>query len=180
MLNSVKSFKKMFSAFMVVVLLLSTQGNVFAAENQEAEDGLVSIEVIPNAEADAMFGDGALVSPYGLSVPSKSDVWDLDTDGIYYFSVDAEGSTIYSNYVFSGHSGSVKVYLDEKKSSTKDKHTFKLCKRGTFNTTLYTYKFAHGTTQSIEMTCESDDLIYFSVTPNGDTFISSTSYIKKN
>lgn len=178
----------------VVIFIFAVSGipQVVHAYETDCENGLVSVEVIPNDEADALLPKNLYLavnsieedyeynSTKGLSVPDASDIWNLTSDGQYNFTVNTSGSTIYSNYVFLGHGGSVKVHLVEN-TSTSGKYTFKLYKRGTINTTLYTYKFDHGTTQTIEMdSFSSSDKIYFSIAPNGSTILTNSSYIKKN
>ena len=150
----------------------------------------MSIEVIPNEEADKLLPECLQeairslseegVQPYGQSKPDTSSKWDLGSKGKFNFSVNTEGTTIYSPYVFTGHNGSVKVYLNETYSQSSGKYTFKLYKRNSFfDTTLYTYEFDHGTEQTIEMSdFGEDDLIYISVTPNKRTVLSSDSYIE--
>lgn len=46
------------------------------------------------------------VTPYGLSPPSQSNKWDLDTSE-YHFTVDMNNGNVYSNYVFTGHTNGV-------------------------------------------------------------------------
>lgn len=186
-----KNLKKI-GAFALSLILLGCALPV-SANASNSEEGLVSIEVISNEEADAFLPEYMVeafaeetedvsgnVSTYGLSYPSKKDKWNLDTEGKYEFSVDTQGSAIYSDYVFTGHGGSVKVHLNETTSSS-GKYTFKLCKRGLINTTIYKYEFSHGLKQTISMNdFDSDDLIYFIIDPNKYTYMASDSYIKKN
>lgn len=164
-----------------------------SASAANPEEGLISIEVISNEEADASLPEYILetfekdandssgnASTYSIKIPSKDDKWNLKTSGQYKFHVNTQMETIYSAYVFSGHGGSVKVHLDETTSSSGN-YKFKLCKRGLINTTIYTYKFAHGVEQTITMNdFDSDDLIYFAIVPNAHTILSSDSYIKRN
>lgn len=152
------------------------------------QEGLVSIEVISNEEADALLPEymtaafdednadhSGNISTYGLSYPSKESKWNLNTKGQYDFSVDTQNSKIYSDYVFTGHKGSVTVYLDETSSSSGE-YTFKLCKRGVINTTIHKYKFSHGVPQTIAMGgFDSDDLIYFIIDPNQYTYMTHDS-----
>lgn len=186
--NSLRKF--FLSLALVFTSVVVSQSHAFASERYY-DDGLVSVDVIPNAEADSLLPDRLYdavmfdtadvggISVNGLSVPDSDNKWNLNTKGEYDFSVDTSGSTIYSNYVFTGHGGAVKVHLVET-TTTSGQYTFKLCKRGFFNTTLYTYKFDHGVNQTINMdSFDSSDKIYFLITPNGSTKLSSSSYIKK-
>ncbi len=184
--------KKIVTGIVAAFVLFSSSA-AFACNDSNAkigENGLVSIEVIPNEEADKLLPEclqeaiGLLseegVQPYGQDRPETSSTWNLGSKGKFSFSVNTEGTTIYSPYVFTGHNGSVTVYLNETYSKSSGKYTFKLYKRNSiFDTTLYTYEFDHGAEQTIEMNnFDKDDLIYISVTPNKKTVLSSDSYIE--
>lgn len=183
---------KRLGTFALSLILLGCAFPAFANASS-AKEGLVSIEVISNEEADSLLPEYMTaafdennannvgnISTYALSYPSKENKWNLNQKGQYDFSVETHGSKIYSDYVFTGHKGSVTVYLDETSSSSGE-YTFKLCKRGLVNTTIHKYKFSHGVPQTIAMSgFDSDDLVYFIIDPNKYTYMTYDSYIKKN
>ncbi len=179
------------STVIVISSVIGIHGVALASAETQSTEGLVSVEIIPNYIVDAYLPENLreAVAPRnmisndystrGTTVPSADSTWNLTSDGAYSFHVNSSTQTIYSNYVFTGHYGSVKVYLDEI-SSTSGQYTFRLYKRGVFNTVLYKYKFDHGAEQTIEMSSfNSTDKIFFAITPDGLTQMSTSSYIMR-
>ena len=186
-------FKGLFSLILVFVLVIVSQNTVFAsAATSESKSGLISVEVVPNKEADKMLPDSLYkmvandnkldgkVSTKSLDIPDSDHIWDLGTKGKYSFHVDTSRSAIFSNYVYTGHSGGIKVHLEETMPA-KTKYTFMVCKRGMFNTTIYRQKYEHNAKKTFEIKdIDSSAKIYFIVEPhNTDTYLNYNSYIKK-
>lgn len=145
-----------------------------------------SVEIIPNEIIDEQLPAELLaalmeneIMPYGQSAPSSGNTYNL-ANGAYNFSVSTKlNTTIYSNYVFTGHGGSVSVYLNDT-STASGSYQFKIYKRGLIDTTVYTRTCNHDDTAKFTTNVgDADSKIFFAVVPKGTTYIGENSYIAK-
>lgn len=189
--------KKLLYTVVLVCLMVTLVIPAFAVETDDIQctdcnQYLSSVEIISNSElvkelpsdlaknVEYYMKYGTLPSTVtrGSSAPDEGNQWDLRYDGKYYFEVITSSTPVFSNYVYTGHDGSVTMYLDEIADSPS-KYTFKLYKTERFNTEVFVYDFPHNETQKFELvTFDSDDFIFFSIIPNGTyTELSKSSYI---
>lgn len=146
---------------------------------------LVSVEYIPDDSEDMQIPEEVqsafweatqednsnTATPYGTGIPKASNKHDLSKSA-YYFKVDSTYSTIYSNYVFTGHGGSVTMNISDASETPGAKEFLvKVFVRGWLGTGTLVYQIAlNRNTQNNRFTVkdlDSDDLVYFTVSPEG-------------
>ena len=182
----------MCSVCLVLVMLL--QSVAFAEPDSQPvsdfDQYLVSVETVSAEEAEeklppevyqALYGDAFddEISLYGLEEPKTSNQYNLREKGKYYFPVSTKLDLIYSDYVFTGHSGHLTVFLKETSLGSSN-YKFIVYRRGTlyFDTEIDTYEFPRGSEEKGYIICNEDDLVYFCVDPIGQSLsISKASYL---
>lgn len=158
--------------------------------NTDSERYLVSVETISAEDAkeklpidvfQALYGNTSNgdLAPQLIQEPTYE--FDMHHQEPYAFSVTTTRDRVFSDYVFTGHYGAVKVHLNETQPIGSETYTFVLYKLGfAWDTVLYTYNFPHGNTQDIRLTCSANDKIYFMIDPRGTrTVLEADSYIAK-
>ncbi|MCD8147586.1 MAG: hypothetical protein LUD84_09990 [Clostridiales bacterium] len=191
-----KLFKRKISFFLAMIMCFSCVASASAVEVQDSseESDSFTITVIPNEEADQYLPEELLeaiveaetaedssdVSVCGTSIPKKSKKWNLTSDERYDFSVSTTYHTIYSDYVFTGHSGKVKIHLHET-GDNGGEYIFYLYKRDGNKTVVMSKTIDQGTTKDYTVDgIGSDDLVYFAIVPTDNVHtILKSSYIKK-
>lgn len=177
-----KTTKRILSLVLAIVSIVSMMvigASATTADDLELSENahLLSVTVVPNHIADADLPEDlaeALASDsattYGTTEPSKNNVWDLNSDGTYDFTVNTTNDTVYSNYVFTGHYGKLRFRIVEN-SGRSGYAVFQVRKRNLWNTTIYNVGIDRGTEKVTEFNwnagLQDDDKIYFLVIPGG-------------
>ena len=185
--------KKFVSIMVSLLLVLQLSQTTYATSqipNIELSEGmeLLSVEIIPNEEMESLVPEyisEALSSTdqtmtYGVSRPNKNNVWDLSQKP-YPFHAKSTYEDVFSNYVFKGHNGSIKLIIDEK-SGNKGVAGLNILVRNFWNTVIYSTTFDRGSYSLITVNnINPEDLIYFAIMP-GDcyTYVTRESYLAKN
>lgn len=197
--------KKILSLILALFMVFSVTIPSFAAETSEESENTdysthestndeeiadllnagFTVEIVPNEEIEATLPEylrDALndeIATYGISKPSISNTYDL-RNGKYNFSVDTVlETTIYSKYVFIGHEGNVKFYINDT-STDSGGYTIKVYKKGLIDTRIYSKTYSHDDAVSFSLSFnDADAKIYFAIVPEGTTRIGSNSYIAK-
>lgn len=65
------------------------------------------LSMLPADVYDAFYGTPSLISTCGVNPPNSNNIWNFPTRGRYFFTADFNVGTIYSQYCFIGHGGSV-------------------------------------------------------------------------
>lgn len=179
-----KIIKRALSMLVVLISILSITCPVYA---KSVENDGFTVETFPNEEIEATLPDylrealNSEVATCGTTKPSASSVYDLTAKGKYNFTVSTKlNTTIYSRYVFTGHDGEVKFYLNDT-STDSGSYKVKIYKKGLVDTTVYTKSNCpHDDVTSFYVSIDDVDAkIYFAIIPDGRTYLGSSSYIDK-
>lgn len=143
--------------FLLVSILVLSSSSVFA----ESKIVIENYKFVPNQNVSLIENknvgvtEEAEVSIKGLSKPSSTK--DLSGDASYYFSGEADGSTLYTNYLFTGNK-SYKVQITNS-HSTEDLKV-KIYKDGDWTSTKTVTVPTDGETEFTVSGFETTDEIY--------------------